>query len=177
MMICRVLLAMAIVGLTIPYAGAQFGGMPGMPGSGPPGGGFGGPPQGPPPQCKELLSLRDDLQKHGAAIGAANDKKADVKIACGLFRTYIATEGKMLKALETNGASCGVPAEVLQQVRGSHAKAKQIGKQVCDAAARGPAPSGPTLSDALGTSPVLPSTTEKKGAGTFETLTGNPFQR
>ena len=68
MMICRVLLAMAIVGLTIPYAGAQFGGMPGMPGSGPPGGGFGGPPQGPPPQCKELLSLRDDLQKHGAAI-------------------------------------------------------------------------------------------------------------
>ncbi len=177
MMICRVLLAIAIVGLTIPYAGAQFGGMPGMPGSGPPGGGFGGPPQGPPPQCQQLLALRDELQKHGAAIGAANEKKADVKIACGLFRTYIATEGKMLKALETNGASCGVPTEVLQQVRGSHAKAKQIGKQVCDAAARGPAPSGPTLSDALGTSPTLPSTTEKKGAGTFETLTGNPFQR
>ena len=84
---------------------------------------------------------------------------------------------KMLKSLETNGTSCGVPAEVVQQVRGSHAKAKQIGKQVCDAAARGPAPSGPTLSDALGTSPTLPSTTEKKGAGTFETMMGNPFQR
>ena len=68
--------------------------------------------------------------------------------------------------------------EVLQQVRGSHAKAQQIGKQVCDAAARGPAPCRPdALSDALGTSPPLPSTTEKKGAGTFETLTGNPFAR
>ena len=69
MMICRALLAIAIVGRTIPYAGAQFGGMPGMPGSGPPGGGFGGPPQqGPPPQCQALLTIRDELQKHGEAI-------------------------------------------------------------------------------------------------------------
>jgi len=178
MIICRALLALAIVGSTIPYAGAQFGGMPGMPGGSPGAGGFGGPPQsGPPPKCQALLTIRDDLQKHGAAIQAANEKKSDVKIACRLFRNYIATEGKMLRMLETDGPSCGVPAQVTQQVRGSHAKAQKIGKQVCDAAARGPAPSGPTLSDALGTSPALPNTSEKKGAGTFETLTGNPFAR
>jgi hypothetical protein len=180
MMIGRALLAIVIVSMTIPNAGAQFGGMPGMPGSGPPaggGGGFGAPrPSGPPPQCQELLTLRDELQKHGAAIGAANDKKSDVKVACRLFRVYIATEAKMLKALETHGSACGVPKEIHQQVRGSHAKAQQIGKQVCDAAARGPAPSGPTLSDALGTSPTLPKAGQK-GAGTFETLTGSPFQR
>jgi len=52
-----------------------------------------------------------------------------------------------------------------------------MGKQVCEAAARGPAQTGPSLSDALGTSPTLPDTSQKKGAGTFETLTGNPFQR
>jgi hypothetical protein len=179
MMICRALLAIAIVGLTIPHAGAQFGGMPGMPGGGgggAPGGAF-GPPQAPPAQCQQLLVLRDELQKHGAAISEANDKKADVKIACRLFRNYIATEAKMLKLLDTSGPSCGVPKEVNQQVRGSHAKAQQLGKQVCDAAARGPAPTGPTLSDALGTSPALPNPNQKKGAGTFETLTGSPFQR
>jgi len=166
-MMGRGVLAIAIVGMTIPYAGAQFGGMPGLPG-GPPGGspakGFRDPPHTPPPppQCQELLTLRDELQKHGAAIGAANDKQTDVKIACGLFRTYIATEAKLLQALDTHGASCGVPAHINQQIRGSHAKARQTGKQVCDAAARGPALSGPTLLDALGTSPTLPKTKDQQ---------------
>ena len=35
MIICRALLAVGIVVGTIPYAGAQFGGMPGMPGGWP----------------------------------------------------------------------------------------------------------------------------------------------
>lgn len=175
MIIWRALLATAVVVTTLHHAGAQFGGMPGMPGS--PGGGFGGPPSGPPPQCQQLLAIRDEVQKHGAAIEAANQKKAHVKVACQLFRNYIAAEAKMLKMLETHGASCGVPAQINQQVRGSHAKAQQIGKQVCDAAVRGPAAAGPTLSDALGTTPTLPDLTERKGAGTFETLTGNPFGR
>ena len=178
MMICRALLAIAIVGGTIPQAGAQFGGMPGLPGSpGGPGAGFGARPSGPPPKCQALLNIRDELHKHGEAISSANQKKADVKVACGLFRRYLATEAKMLKMLEVDGPSCGAPAQVLQQVRGQHAKAQKIGKQVCDAAARGPAQAGPTLSDALGTSPALPDTSQKKGAGTFETLTGNPFAR
>jgi hypothetical protein len=175
MMVYRALLAVAIVGLAIPHAGAQFGGMPGMPGApGADGGGFSPPPQAPPPQCQELLHLRDALQKHGHAIETANQRKATVKVACQLFRNYLATEAKMILALDKNGPSCGVPPQVNKQVRDSHAKAGQIGKQVCDAAARGPA--GPSLSDALGTAPPLPDA-QKKGAGTFDTLTGNPFAK
>jgi hypothetical protein len=172
MLICRALLVLALVGATLHGAGAQFGGMPGTPG----GPGFGAP-QAPPPQCVALKGLMDDLQKHGMAIQAANERKADVKTACRLFNNFVAGAAKAVKALTVDGPGCGAPPNVAQQVREGQANAQKIGKQVCDAAARGPAPAGPTLSDALGTSPVLPDMSQKKGAGTFETLTGNPFAR
>lgn len=143
----RALLVIAIVvGATLD-AGAQFGGMPGLPGSGPPGAGFGAP-QGPPPKCQALLAIRDELQQHGQAISSANDKRADVKVACSLFRKYIATEAKLIKMLEADGPACGAPAQVLQQVRGSHAKAQAVGQQVCDAARR-PFRPPPVIDDML----------------------------
>ena len=157
----RALLVIAIVvGTTIHHAGAQYGGIPGMPGSGPPGIGFGSPPQMP-PKCRALLAIRDELHKHGQAISAANDKRADVRVACKLFRTYIATEAKMLRMLEEDGAACGASAQILRQVRDSHAQAQKIGKQVCDAAARGSMLPGPTLYDALGTPPEPASQDQK----------------
>jgi len=148
----RALLAIAfVVGATL-HVSAQFGDMPGLPGSSPPSAGPSGP-QSMPPKCRELLAIRDELQKHGQAIEAANTKRADVKVACGLFRKYITTEAKMLKMLEADGALCGAPPQAIQQVRGSHAKSQQIGKQVCDAAARGPAHGAPSLHDALDPQP------------------------
>ena len=92
---------------------------------------------GPPPQCQQLLKMREQVQKHGQAINNANKHKADVRLACRLFRTYLAAEANMLKALDTDGAGCGVPAEINQQVKASHAKASQIGVQVCEAAGFG----------------------------------------
>jgi hypothetical protein len=106
------------------------------------------------------LNIRDELQRHGQAISTATEKRADVTVVCGLFRKYIATEAKMLKVLEVDGAACGAPAQVLPQVRGQHAKAQQIGKQVC-AAARGPAQGVPSLYEVFGTPPT-PSSSEEK---------------
>jgi hypothetical protein len=165
--------------LPLSPAVAQFGGMPGMPGS--PGmspGGFGAPPQ-PPPACQQLLANRDETAKHGQAIHAAGQKKVPPEELCKLFKTFLSSEGKMLKGLEQNAATCGVPPEVLKQVKASHDKAAQVGKQICDAAAQGPRPAGPSLSDALGTTPMVPdsSTATKKGQGTFDTLTGSPLAR
>ena len=149
----RALLVIATMGIALHHAAAQFGGAPGtLPDASP------APSPAPrPPQCQALLDIRDELQKHGQAISTANDKRMDVRGACKLFRAYLMTELKMLRMLEADGASCGVPPQVLQQIRGGHAKAQRIGKQVCDAAARGPGLFGPTLYDALGTSPMPPS--------------------
>jgi hypothetical protein len=179
------LLAM-LVAVPLHQAAAQFGGMPGMPGSGGPGmpgqgmpgagGGFGArPQQGPPPACQQLMALRDETQKNGMAIQTANQRKAPVQVACQLFRTYIASDVKFIKALVDNAQTCGVPPDAIKQVREGHAKANEIAKQVCDAAAQGPRPTGPSLSDALGAGPVVPDSS--KSGGTFDTLSGNALAR
>jgi hypothetical protein len=185
MTLCRaaaIVLALAVVPLS--PAVAQFGGMPGMPGSPGMGGGmgaspFGARPQQPPAACQQLLTLRDETAKSAQALQAAGQKKAQPDEMCKHFKTYLATESKMLKGLEQNSATCGVPAEVIKQIKASHAKASEIGKKVCEAAAMGPRPTGPSLSEALGATPVVPdaSTASKRGQGTFDTLSGSPLTR
>jgi hypothetical protein len=173
MTVCRVLLVAALVSVALQQANAQFGGMPGMPGSP----GFGAPAPAPPPQCQQLLKLRDEVSKHGMAIEGANKRKASVQVACRLFKNFLSAELKMIRAVERDGASCGVPANVPQQMKANHAQAAKIGKQVCEAAEQASRPAGPSLSDALGTAPPLPDANNKRGAGTFDTLTGNPLAR
>jgi hypothetical protein len=173
---------LALAVLPFSPAAAQFGGMPGMPGSpgmspGMPGAGFGAP-QEPPAACQQLLTYRDETAKHGQALHNAGQKKVPAEELCKLFKAFLAVEGKMVKGLEDNSATCGVPAEVLKQVKVSHSKAAEVGKQVCDAASQGPRPAGPSLSDALGTTPLVPdSSTATKKPGTFDTLTGSPLAR
>jgi hypothetical protein len=101
-------------------------------------------PPVPPPACRQLLALRDEVQKHSMAIQKANERKATVQEACKLFRTFLATEAKLIRGLEDNSRTCGVPLDAIKLARDGHAKASQIGKQVCDAAAQGPRPIGPT---------------------------------
>jgi hypothetical protein len=183
MTFCRVLSSVSVAAVlavaSAPMAQAQFGGMPGMPGA--PGmGGFGAPPSGPPaappPACQQLMVLRDERQKSMDALTAAKGK-ADPAEACKLFKTLISTETKFIQGLETNSTQCGVPAQIIKQAHDGHTKALQIEKQVCDASER---PRGPSLSDALNSTPVLPdadSTKSTNRGGTYDTLQGNPLAR
>ena len=183
MTICRILSLVAVLAAASAYpAQAQFGGMPGMPGS--PGmGGFGAPPaaapSGPPPACQQLLVLRDEYQKNGAALGAAQHRKdkPDAVEACKLFKVFLASEAKFIAGMTENSATCGVPPQVIKQYQEGHGKASHVGKQVCDAAEH-PQPTGPSLSDALNSAPVLPDADNTKtGRGTYDTLQGNALAR
>src|SRR5262249_279925 len=100
-------LPLAALLVAAPFAAsAQFGGMPGMPGT-TPGGvpGFGGPPQAPPAVCQQLLAMRDETQKYGLAIQKANQRKVPVQEACRLFKSYLAGDQKFIKAIEGNAAT------------------------------------------------------------------------
>src|SRR5262249_53425324 len=135
-------LALAWVLAVVPLwpAAAQFGGMPGMPGSpgmspapgmspgmpGMPGGAF-REPQATPPAWHQLLGNRYEVTKHGKALQAAGKKKAAPEELCKLFKVFLSAEDKMLKGLEEHSATCGVPAEVLKQVKAGHSKASQMG--------------------------------------------------
>jgi len=177
MTFCRVLSLVAVLAAASAYsAQAQFGGMPGMPGA-PGTGGFGAPPPGPPPACQQLMVLRDERQKNMDAIGASK-AKADPVVACKLFKVFVASETKFIQGLEANRAQCGVPPEVIKQAHDGHSKTTQIAKQVCDVAEH-PRPTGPSLSDALNSTPTLPDAdnTKAKPGGTFDTLQGNPLVR
>jgi hypothetical protein len=177
-------LALLVILAAMPYpVVAQFGGMPGMPGMGAPGAGapgmgapgFVGAPAAPPPACQQLLAMRDETQKSANAIQKASDKKAGPDVACKLFKVFLATEAKMIKGIETNAQLCGVPPEMPKQMKVGHAKAQQIAKQICDAAARGPA-LAPSLSEALGVTTGMPEAQAKPG-GAFDTLSGNVLSR
>lgn len=131
------------------------------------------------PCVQEMGPLRGNLDKDGMAVKAAIEAKDRGKI-CASLQRYAATEAKYLKYLQDNQAWCGIPPQIVDQVKGSHANTLKVRGQACAAGpvgARPGPPPGPGLSDALGTSRAPTPSTAKPGRGTFDTLTGNPLQR
>ena len=177
-------LVLAFLVVSFGSANAQFTGMgvgmPGSPGMGSPGGfspGFGAQPQQPPAACQHLITLRDEAQKAGNALKVAGEKKAPPDETCKLFKNFMAVEVKMIKGLEDGAQICGVPPDAIKAVRAQHATVQKVAKQVCDAAAMGPRPAGPSFSDVLGSTPTVPDTATKHGYGTFDTLSGSQLVR
>ena len=127
-----------------------------------------------PPCIKDFAKLRDDAGKKAAAIRSASEHHAPPSEACQLFNAFFAAEGKMLKYAIDNSLWCGIPPQLIDGIKKSHAKTNEIRVKVCQAAAAPQRPSAPTLSDALN-APIIDSKDIKTGRGTFDTLTGTPL--
>lgn len=148
---------------------------PGPPGQRP------GPP-GQPPCMNDFVPLRAEAEKRAGAIKAAAARKAERSEICSLITQFSEAEGKFAKYIETNQSWCGIPPQVVVQIKANHAKTMKTRTQVCSNSgpmgAQGPnIPPGPGLSDTLGTNraPSASNTTSGKG-GTFDTLSGNPIK-
>jgi hypothetical protein len=152
--------------------------------------GFGaptGPPMGGPPgmnatqqECmREFTGYREEVEKRGIAAKAANEKHVPREEMCKLVTVYSGAEVKWIKFTETNMTKCGIPKEVIGQLKGVHSHTAQAQKSLCSAGpTQAAAPAAPTLSDALGTTRLPSQETEKrKPGGTMDTLTGNALSR
>jgi hypothetical protein len=128
-----------------------------------------------PPCMKDFIPLRDDTEKKAKAVQAASKRKVSPPEACKLFNALVAAQDKLLKFTAANSAGCGIPPELVGQIKQAHVQTDQVRTKVCEAAARGPASSGPSLSEALGTSRLADPSNIKRGGGTFDTLTGTPL--
>jgi hypothetical protein len=129
--------------------------------------------QGPSP-CDGFLPLRDDAQKKGAAIGAAQKRHADREEMCKLVTVFSIAEEKAAQFLEKNKGWCGVPDQAIASAKDMHAKTVHFKEVVCSPA---PQPHVPTLSEAIGGPALDTVKNTKTGAGTFDTLTGNPLAK
>lgn len=137
------------------------------------GGGGGG---GMPPCMAEFTKLREEVQKRGLAARAAGDRKATREEMCKHITAYNSAELKWVKFSELNVTSCGIPVQVVQQLKEVHGHTEQTREKIC-AAGPGGGPAAPSLSDALGTTKLPTPETTRTGSGTLDTLTGNAIQR
>lgn len=140
---------------------------------------MGGPPMGgPPPQpsgvCANFPRLRDDAKAKAEQVSLIGKKHGDRKEMCTAVQSFTAAEDKVVKFLEDNKAGCGVPDQAVAQAKAMHVNTVKFRDTVC---AEGPKPKAPTLSDAIGSTPLDTSTNTKTGRGTLDTLTGNPLAK
>jgi hypothetical protein len=136
---------------------------------------------GPSDECmKGFAPLREEAEKRGKLIKAASDRHATPDVACKLIANFGQAEIKMIKYVEINAAKCGIPPQISEQLKTGHKNTEAMQQKVCNVAqqAQQRGPAGPSLSDVLGSSAVLPeATANKKGGSTFDTLNGNVLTR
>jgi hypothetical protein len=160
-----------MMGAPPPPMGGMGGGMSGggMMGGGGMGGGMGG--GGAEPPCMaEFSKLRGEVEKRGMAAKAAGQKKVGREEMCKYITTFFEAEAKWVKYTETNVQTCGIPMQIVSQLKQMHSNTEQTKTRICTA---GPAPGGgaPSLHDALDSSRTTSPDGAKAGA-TFETMTG-----
>jgi|SRR5215469_14061759 len=167
-------------------APAQGGWPGGGPGGPPPGVGMGMPGGGPTPEqiacMKGFTQYREDTEKRGLAAKAAGEakNKPSREEFCKLVTSYSDAEAKWIKFTADNLSKCGIPKQILEQIKMAHSRTTEAKTKICSGGPMPGAAAPPSLSDALGSSSSLPTAEiekRKTGGGTMDTLTGNALAR
>ena len=151
-----------------PATGPGMGGGPAM---GP------GPSAGMPPCMQQFLPLRAEAEKRAGVLQTGINKKRGPPEICQLFRSFSEAEAKVVKFATANQAGCGIPPDVVAQMKKNHAKTSEVRDKVCAVAEKPAQPAGPNLGEALGFGGLPTAETTRAGTGTLDSLSGNPLAR
>lgn len=145
-----------------------------------PGGGGAG---GQPPCMAEFTKLQAETDKRGKAAKAGVDKKVPREELCKLFTSFASAIGSWAKFAADKAPTCGIPPNIVQQLKTGSVNIGKTAKQACAAGPMGgpgPAAGPPSLSEALGTARAPAGASgsgSSKPTGTFNTLTGSSIAR
>jgi hypothetical protein len=130
-----------------------------------------------PPCYKDFAPLKAEAEKRGLTLKRAMEtKKATREEACTMIKSYSAAEAKIVKFIAENGQSCGIPPEAATAMKANHDRTLQSQHRICTLSAAAPTrPTGPGLSEALGTTRIPGTSLDPLApkSGTYDTLTGN----
>jgi hypothetical protein len=128
---------------------------------------------------KQVEPLRDEVQRRAKLVQEAGKRHATAQEACKLIGEFSTAEQRFMNFVATKQSACNIPAEVPKQMKEAHSHTEQMHKQICKMASSAPqGPSGPSLSDVIGSPSIVDEApTKRKGGSTFDTLSGNVLQR
>jgi hypothetical protein len=79
----------------------------------------------------EFAKLREDVQTKGLAAKAAGARKVSREEMCKHITAYSAAELKWVKFTESNVTSCGIPVQVVNQLKEVHVHTEQTKEKIC----------------------------------------------
>ena len=128
-----------------------------------------------PAGLRESDRLPEPIFTPSTKATSGHDVNISFEEMCKLVTAYSAAEIKWVKFAEGNMTKCGIPKEIVTQLKTVHAKTAEGQKKLCAAGPAGGPSAVPTLSDALGTAtlPTREPEKKRKPGGTLDTLTGN----
>jgi hypothetical protein len=143
-----------------------------------------GPPQGgggANPCVVEFTRLRGEVEKKGSVAKAVSDRKGTRDEMCSAVSGIHAAQVTWVKYAKDNSSQCGIPPDILKQLRMGQDNLAKLRKNICSGGgATAAAPAAPSLSEALGTAGLPPSTgssdAPKKRGGVLDSMTGTPIR-
>jgi hypothetical protein len=79
----------------------------------------------------EFTKLREEVEKKAMAAKAAGQRHAPRIEMCRLITNYTAAEAKWVTYTETNEQDCGIPLQIVKQLKQVHSNTEQTRVNIC----------------------------------------------